>query len=195
MAQPSARKQIFAGACAKSQETLMNRRSPSISFVSSERPCLGLGKDQDERIETYISRVISEGAGSHSDMHFTKSYFGDEVQYSELDESCRRVVAAAQVHSQKWKISHTLGSVFSTNCQRNIITADKMQSLVCDQCLNLLKLDAFKKALRTKPAALKNLKFTPHRCRSAAINLGINLAKIEGVSDLLETVNHAVSHN
>ncbi|KAF9641889.1 hypothetical protein BDM02DRAFT_3194339, partial [Thelephora ganbajun] len=82
MAQPSARKQIVTGARPRLKETLI----PSIPFTSSERPCLGLGKDQDEQINRYISRVIAEGAGSHSDTHIAKTLFGGGVKYSELDE-------------------------------------------------------------------------------------------------------------
>lgn len=185
MAQPSAWKQIVTGAFAKPRETLI----PSIPFTSNKRPCLGLRKDQDEHIDTYISRVISKGAGSHSDTHVARMLFGDGVKYSELDDVSKRYVAAAQVHSQKWKISRTLGAVFSTSCKENVTITDKVQSPVCDQCSSLLKLEVFKKALSVQPRSLENLKFTPHRYRNAAINLGINLAKIEGLSNLLEKVS------
>ncbi|KAF9779588.1 hypothetical protein BJ322DRAFT_1167867 [Thelephora terrestris] len=186
MAQPSVRMQIVTGAHAKLTETLIKQSSPSFSFVSKERPCFGLRKAQDERIETYISRVTSEGAGSHSETYLTETYFGKGTQYRELDADSKYSVAAAQVHSEKWKISHRLGAVFSANCQRSIVVTDEVQSLVCDQCLGLFRLNAFKKALRTKPPPLEKLKFTPHRHRTAATSLGMNLAKIEGVSDLLE---------
>ena len=186
MAQPSSRAQIFAGARAKLKETLI---ATDQLFVSKERPCLGLGKDQDERVVTYISRAIVEGAGSHSDTHVATLLFGKGVKYSELDDTSKRYVAAAQVHSQKWKISHSLGAVFSVDCMGKIIISDRTQGSVCSRCLDLLKLEAFKKALDTKPPRLENLKFTPHRYRNAATNLGINLAKIEGVSNLLEKVS------
>ena len=186
MAKPSARKQIVIGARAKPRETLI----PSIPFTSEERPCLGLGKDQDKRIDTYISRIITEGAGSRSDTHITKMLFGNEIKYSELDDVAKRYVAAAQVHMQKWKISHTLGAIFSTDCKGKVIVTDMTQSSACNQCLGLLKLDVFKKALGVQPPPLKNLKFIPHRHRNAATNLGINLAKIEGFSNLLEKVSY-----
>lgn len=188
IAQPSARKQIAAGANSK---PLIKPDRPSIPFASSERPCLGLGEDQDERIGRYVSRVIVEGAGSHSDTRVTRMLFGDGVKYSELDAGSKRYVAAAQVHSQKWKISHTLRAVFSANCKGKVMVMNMAQSPVCDQCLGLLKLDVFKKALSVQPPPLENLKFTPHRHRSAATSLGINLAKIEGVSNLLEKVSRS----
>lgn len=190
MAQPSARRQISVGARTKVRETLIEPDLPSIPFTSNKRPCLGLGEGQDERVKMYISRVIAEGAGSRSDTNITASLFGEGIKYSELDGTSKRFVAAAQVHSQKWKISHTLGVVFSANCKGEVVTKDHTRSSVCDQCLGLLKLDVFKKALRTQPPPLENMKFTPHRRRNAATNLGINLAKIEGVSTLLEKVNY-----
>ena len=67
IAQPSARKQIVTGAHTKLKEPLIKPDLPSIPFASSERPCLGLGEDQDEQISRYVSCVIIEGAGSHSD--------------------------------------------------------------------------------------------------------------------------------
>jgi len=187
MAKPSARKEIITGIRAKPRETLI----PSIPFTSNERPCLGLGKDEDERIGTYISRVITEGAGSCSDTKITQTLFGHEVKYSQLNDDDKRYVAATQVHMQKWRISHTLGAVFSANCRGNVIVTDKTQNSTCDQCLGLLKLDVFKKALGVQPPPLENLKFTPHRYRNAATNLGMNLAKIEGFSSLLETVSYS----
>jgi hypothetical protein len=189
MAQPSAQKQISIGANAKRKKTLIGPDLPPISFVSKERPCLGLGKDQDERIDRYISRAIVEGAGSRSDAHVTQTLFGDGVKYSELDDDSKHYVAAAKVHLQKWKISHTLGAVFSANCKGSITVTGKIQSPTCGQCLGLLKRTDFKKALGTQPAPLDNLKFTPHRHRNAATSLGINLAKIEGLSNLLEKVS------
>jgi hypothetical protein len=195
MAQPSARKQIFVGADAKRRETLIEPDLPPIQFISKERPCLGLRKDQDERIERYISRVTVEGGGSHSDTHITRKLFGIGVKYSELDDDSKHYVATAQVHAQKWKISHTLGAVFSTNCKGTVVVMSKTQSSTCDQCLCLLKLHGFKKALDVQPPSLDNLKFTPHRHRNAAINLGMNLAKIEGLSSLLEKVSWSCFRN
>ena len=198
MAQPSAQKQIVVGAKpAKLRETLIkpNRRLPSISFVSKERPCLGLGKDRDERINTYISRVIVEGAGSRSDAHVTKMLFSDGVKYSELDNNSKRYVTATQVHLQKWKISYTLGAVFSADCEGMVTVTDEAHSPTCNRCLDILKLDAFKKALSVQPPPLDNLKFTPHRHRNAATNLGMSLAKIEGLSNLLEKVSQSNFHD
>lgn len=193
MAQPSARKQIFAGATIKPKEKSIKSDLPSIPFITKELLCLGLGKDKDNRIEGYITRAIVEGAGSISDTRIAKDLFGDQVKYSELNNKSKLYVAAAQVHQQKWKISHTLGVVFSASCRGKV--SDGASDPVCNQCLGLLKLDAFKKALGMKPPPLKNLKFTPHRFRNAATNLGINLAKIQGVSSLLETVSFGNLHD
>ena len=192
LAKPSARKQTTTQSTRT--KSVIKPDLPSIAFVSAERPCLGLGKEQDERITTYLSRVLAEGAGSCSDKNATAALFGDGVKYSELDECSKRYVAAAQVHMQKWKISHTLGVVFSADCKGKLVATTKSTSSACDQCLSLLKLDVFKKALAVKPPPLKNLKYTTHRCRTAATSLGINLAKIEGVSDLLEKVSCRTDH-
>jgi len=116
---------------------------PSIPFAPSERP--GLGEDQDEWIGRYVSRVIVEGAGSHSDTRVTKMLFEDRVKHSELDPGSERYVAAVQVHSQKWRISHTLRAVFSADCKGKVIVMNMAQNPVCDRCLGLLKLDVFNK--------------------------------------------------
>ena len=186
MAQPSAQKQIFVGA--KHRETLIKPDLPPIQFVSKEQPCLGLGKDRYERVDRYISRVTVEGAGSRSDAHVTQMLFSKGVKFSELDEKSKRDVAAAQFHLQKWKISHGPGAVFSTDCRGKVVVIGGAQSPTCDQCLGLLKLRGFQRALDVQPPPLDNLKFTPHRHRNAATSLGMNLAKIEGLSNLLEKV-------
>lgn len=187
MAQHSARKQIFVGATAKLEETFIKPNLPSIPFATNKRPCLGLGKDHDERINTYISHVIVEGADSRSETQVAKTLFGEHVKYSELDIASKRCVAAAQLHMQRWKISHSLGVVFSADCRGEV--SDETRGFICDRCSDLLKLDAFRKTLGTKPPPLDKLKYTPNRHRNAATNLGIHLAKIEGVSDLFEKVS------
>lgn len=184
MAKPSARREIFTMATSRQKVAPINPDLPPIPFITNERPCLGLEKDQDERINQYISRAVVEGAGSCSETNVAKNLFGSQVKYSELDDTSKRYVTAAQVHEQKWKISYTLGSIFSADCREKIA-----QGSTCDKCLDLLHLDAFRKTLNTRPSSLENLKFTPHRHRNAATNLGINLARIEGVSELLEKVS------
>jgi hypothetical protein len=118
-----------------------------------------------------------------------RKLFGIGVKYLELDDNSKHYVTTAQVHMQKWKILHTLGTMFSTDCKGTVVIMSKTQSSTCNQYLCLLKLHSFKKALDAQPPLLDNLKFTPHRHRNAAINLGMNLAKIEGLSSLLEKVS------
>jgi hypothetical protein len=59
----------------------------------------------------------------------------------------------------------------------------------CPECLSVLKLEAFKKALNVEPAPLASKKYIPHRFRTGATDLAINLAEINGLPGLLEAVS------
>ena len=155
--------------------------------IAESLPCLGLREDHDNRIPKYISRALTEGAGSRSESHITTKLFGDGTRYSELGDKGKRLVQAAQVHSRAWTINRELQAIYSTNC-RKVINTTSTES-TCAECLGILRLKEFKKALNVEPAPLVSKKYIPHRWRTAATDLAINLADINGLPGLLEAVS------
>ena len=156
-------------------------------IIAEFLPCLGLREVHNNRIPIYISRALTEGAGSQTDSHITAKIFGDGMKYSELGDKGKQLVQASQVHSRAWTISRELHAIYSTNCQK--ATSAKSADNTCSECLGVLRLQAFKKALKVKPASLASKKFISHQWRTAATDLAINLAEINGLPGLLEAVS------
>jgi hypothetical protein len=159
--------------------------------IAESLPCLGLREDHNDRIPKYISRALTEGAGSRSESHITTKLFGNGARYSKLGDKGKRLVQAAQVHSRAWTINRELQAIYSTNC-RKVIDATGAES-TCPECLGILRLEGFRKALSVDPAPLASKKYIPHRWRTAATDLAINLADINGLPGLLEAVSPSPS--
>ena len=155
--------------------------------VAESLPCLGLRENHDARIPGYISRALIEGAGVRSETHITTDLFGYGHKYSELGDQAKQLVQAAQIHSQVWAINRELQAVYSTSCGK-VINMESAES-TCSQCLGVLGLKAFKKALNTGPAPLASKKFIPRRWCTTATDLAINLAEINRLPGLLEAVS------
>lgn len=177
----TARKQVVVGG----RSIKSDLGTPPV--IAGSRPCLGLRDIHNNRIPRYISRALTEGAGSQSDSRVTARLFGEGTKYSELSDQSKQLVKAAQVHSREWMINRELQAIYSTNCRKTINT--KSTESACSQCLGVLRLEAFKKALKVEPAPLASKKYIPHRWRTAATDLAINLADIKGLPGLLEAVS------
>ena len=154
--------------------------------IMESLPCLGLREEHNGRIPKYISRVLTEGAGSRSDSHITAKLFGNGVKYSQLGEKGKQLVQAAQVHSRTWIINRELQVIYSTNCRKTINRTSTEST--CPECLSVLRLETFKKALSVEAAPLVSKKYIPRRWRTAATDLAVNLAEIHGLPGLLEAV-------
>ena len=181
--QPSitARRQVIVGGHS------VNTDPEAPPVIAESLPCLGLREEHNSKIPKYISRALTEGAGSWSDSHVTAELFGDGIKYSELGDKGKQLVQAAQVHSRTWTINRELQAIYSTNCRKAIdITSAES---TCPECLGVLRLKAFKKALGTEPAPFGSKKYIPCRWRTAATDLAVNLAEINGLSGLLEAVS------
>ena len=160
-------------------------------IIAGSLPCLGLREEHNGQIPKYISCALTEGAGSQSDSRATAKLFGSGIKYSELGNKGKHLVQAAQVHSRTWTINRELQAIYSTNC-RKAINATSMEG-TCSECLGVLRLEAFKKALSVESAPLGLKKYIPRRWRTAATDLAINLAEINGLSGLLEAVSPSPS--
>ena len=175
------RRQVDVGG----RSTKLELETPSV--IMGSLPCLGLREHHDARIPGYISRALTEGAGARSESSITAEIFGCGHKYSELGDQAKQLVQAAQVHSWAWTINRELQAVYSTNCGK--ITDARLMESTCSQCLGVLGLKTFKKALNIGPAPLTTKKFIPRRWRTAATDLAINLAEINGLPGLLEAVS------
>ena len=187
---PGGRKHIVIGG--RQSKTSAGKNTaftlPSCAPEPKLQACRGIGKEHHDRIAVYISRALTDGAGSRSESAITAMVFGDGVKYSQLDEESRSNVLAVQVKLRSWIICRELQVIYSTKCC-NFITPGPGISATCDKCLALLKLDTFKKALRMDPPSLETAKFTPRRQYNGLKDLGINYAKIKGLAGLLDDVS------
>ena len=177
-----ARNQVFL-----SGRSGVNKHQETPPIITDSLPCLGLREVHNNQIPKYISCTLTEGAGSRSDSNITTELFGNNINYSQLGDRGKQLVQAAQVHSRLWTINRELQAIYSADCQK-VVDTTSMES-ACPKCLAILKSQAFKKALRTEPAPLALKKYIPHRWRTAATNLAINLAEINGLPGLLEAVS------
>ena len=176
-----AQKHINIGSC----PLKVDLKTPPI--IAESLPCLGLREDHDARIPKYISRALTEGAGSQSESRIATKLFGDGTKYSELGDKAKELVQAAQIHSRAWTINRELRAIYSTNC-RKTVDAKSVES-ACSKCLGVLRLKAFKKALSIEVVPMASKKFIAHRWRNAATDMAINLAEINGLPGLLEAVS------
>ena len=126
--------------------------------IAKSLPCLGLREDHNNQIPKYISRSLTEGAGSRSESHITTELFGDGTRYSKLGDKGKRLVQAAQVHARAWTINRELQAIYSTNC-RKVVNATSAEN-TCPECLGVLRLKEFKKALSVVPAPLVSSRHT-----------------------------------
>jgi hypothetical protein len=182
---PGARKHIIVGG------RWSTGNDPSLVPEPKLQACRGVGKEHNDRIPVYIARTLTDGAGSRSETAITAMLFGDGIKYLQLDEKSQNAVLVTQVKLRSWTISRELRAVYSTKCHN---FTKPGTSTTCGECLALLRLDTFKKALRMDPPPLKTAKFTPHQQYNGLKDLGISLAKIKGLAGLLDDVSGALAH-
>lgn len=191
IAKPGGRKHIIVGGH-RSKVSSPFGKNPSFAPPPMLKPklqgCRGIGEEHNNRIPVYISRALTDGAGSRSESAITTMLFGDNVKYSQLDEKSRNDVLVMQVKLRSWTICRELRVVYSTKCC-NFISPASGTSATCNECLALLKLETFKKALRMEPPPPETAKFTPRRQYNSIRDLGINYAKIKGLAGLLDDVS------
>ena len=186
--QPAARNHIIVGGRRSGTPIRGNLNPTPLPRVLEPKVqgCRGIGKEHNDRIPIYISRALTDGAGSRSESAITTMLFGKNVKYCQLDERSRDDVLVMQVKLRSWTICRELQVVYSTGCQSFIGSGT---STTCDECLALLKLGTFKKALRMEPPPLETAKFTPRRQYNGIRDLGISYAKIKGLAGLLDEVS------
>jgi hypothetical protein len=61
----------------------------TLPIIVETQPCLGLGDDHNHQIPKYISRALTEGAGSRSETYVTTKLFGDGTKYSKLGDKAK----------------------------------------------------------------------------------------------------------
>ena len=184
----SGRKQIFVSSHTSISSSAKPPPAGGEATMKSQ-PCRGISDDHDPRVSTYISRAVVEGAGSISIPKATKVVYGDNIKYSELSDSQKEVVTLAQAHLRTWIINRERQVVFSTKCTK-FVEQGQPPDAICHECNTVLRSEAFKWALRVKPAPLDRMKFIPIKYRGPLEDLGAKFAGIKGLSDLLQDVSH-----
>ena len=130
--------------------------------------------------------------GSISLQKVTKEVYGANIKYSELMVDQKATVAITQSHLRLWTINCKLRVVFSTACMKFVEQDQQPPKTICCNCEKVVKLDAFKRALRVKPMALETMKFIPIKYRGPLADLGTKFAHTQGLSELLQEVSSAV---
>jgi hypothetical protein len=182
----SGRKQIFIGDRISTSPLTAFPRTDKIMVQS--QPCRGISDVHNPLVSTYISRTVVEGAGSISLQKATKMVYGENIKYSELTDDQKMTVNTTQSHLRSWSINRELRVVFSTKCAK-FVEQDRSPKTICSNCEKVVSSDAFKRALRVKPATLEKMKFIPAKYRGPLEDLGAKFASTRGLSDLLRDVS------
>jgi len=186
----SGRKRIFIGGYTPAPTSI---KPPHNNLFAQTQPCRGISNIHNPLISTYISRTVVEGAGSISLQKATKKVYGNDIKYSELTADQKATVAATQSHLRSWSINRELQAIFSTDCTK-FVEQDRHPKMICSNCEKVIGLDAFKRALRVKPAPLERMKFIPVKYRGLLEDLGAKFAGIRGLSELLQEVSSTTSN-
>ena len=185
-------KQIFTGGSALISSTPIKPPHSNYQLVPRTQPCTGISDIQDPRVSTYISRTVVEGAGSISPQKATEWVYGD-AKYSELTDDQKKTVAVAQYHLRSWTINRQFQVVFSTTCMKSVEQDQWSPKTICRNCEEVVKSDAFGRALRVGPTSLEAMKFIPIKFRGPLVDLGTKFAHVRGLSELLLEVRSVVS--
>jgi hypothetical protein len=142
------------------QVTANSKKDDVPSFNNSlppTKPCPGLGKANNTKIEVYLERSGAQGGGSNSVTVMTKSLFGKNTTYADLSNKCKRQVDTVRVHDSQWRNDCAARHIFSTACLKMVSS-----SAPCSSCLALLKLKAFCNALSIPLPDDENYKYNNH---------------------------------
>lgn len=168
-----------------SDKLKINMKSDSDPKPKVARPCPGLTDHNHPRITTYLGRTAAIGGGGRSATVISKELFRKlfkKLSYRRKDE-----VLTKQMHEHKWRNDHQNDRVYSTSCLKNVmlLASDQSSPTPCLNCESLLQDYYFKKALRRKPPADKNLIHMNKRWRTPdrLVNL---FGRVSGLREIIE---------
>ncbi|KAE9388911.1 hypothetical protein BT96DRAFT_1025259 [Gymnopus androsaceus JB14] len=133
------------------------------------KPCPGITKCFEPRVEQYLKAVESDGGGSKSVGYFSKEIFDKE--YNALTKTEQNQVRAAVAHGWTWRNHYEKGveAVFACGenpCECFLEIEDGSEDLLksaapCNNCILVHRSSIFQKALNKKRADSKTKKFIP----------------------------------
>lgn len=133
------------------------------------KPCPGITKCFEPRVEQYLKAVESDGGGSKSVGYFSKEIFDKE--YNALTKTEQNQVHAAVAHGRTWCNHYEKGveAVFACGenpCECFLEIEDGSEDLLksaapCDNCILVHRSSIFQKALNKKRADSETKKFIP----------------------------------
>ncbi|GLB36846.1 putative ulp1 protease family, C-terminal catalytic domain [Lyophyllum shimeji] len=148
-------------------------------------PCPGLSRHTDFRIDRYMSRTSATGGGAPSRRVIAKQLFDiDDVLWKDLDDAQRKMVIRREEVLQRWKISRSADTVYSSSCESTVHTAPTTEPQACSECCNLYNVHTFLVAISRPMPDEANMKFVPKSYRCA--ELGEIYLKYKGVRQLVE---------
>ena len=149
------------------------------SLPPTSKPCPGLGKTNNAKIEVYLERSGAQGGGSNSVTVTTKLLFGKNTTYADLNNKRKRQVDTVRVHDSQWRNDRAARHIFSTACLKMVSS-----SAPCSSCLALLKLKAFRNALSIPLPDDENYKYNNHAYQEKS-HIGL-YAKCSGLQAIIE---------
>ncbi|KAF7312426.1 hypothetical protein MIND_00256100 [Mycena indigotica] len=145
-------------------------------------PCPGLTCESNPKIARYLMRTSASGGGAPSRLRIALDLF--ETRWISLNKEQQRMVLRRENSLQQWKNSHSLGSVFSGSCLRNVDTADNSLVKPCLPCNELRRLHTFQVAINRPMPQERDMKHVPKTYRSP--ELGALYLKYHGLRELME---------
>lgn len=133
----------------------VSRRSTALSA----KPCPGLTRSDNVKIDLYLERSGAQGGGSKSVTVMAKDLFGRKVTYAELSDKRKTQVDTARIHDSQWRNDRAAGRVYSTMCQKTVSSSSPGP---CPSCFAVLKLKAFQNALSIPLPDDNNYKYNNH---------------------------------
>ncbi|KAF6743414.1 hypothetical protein DFP72DRAFT_827887 [Ephemerocybe angulata] len=143
-------------------------------------PCPGLTNLDDNRVPRYLQRTSVSGGGARALHIIAKEKYGKVFSDLETWEE-QQDVLDTQYHERRWVNDHNNLRVFSSACEKTVVSGAPKRNRPCSICASLLTLKKFKVALKKLPAA--NAKFIPHRFQNTLI--GELFLKCRGLADIL----------
>ncbi|KAH9938784.1 uncharacterized protein BXZ73DRAFT_23422, partial [Epithele typhae] len=159
--------------------------APTAPIAPAPVLCLGLSVDDNAKIGLYMSRPIAGGGGARSLVVIAKEKNEGKL-FSELTREQKQEVVDWQISEYKWLNDQRRQRVYSTACMGALVISSKSPTparLSCGECLAILKLDSFRRAISRPVPEPHNFKYVNFIYRDEA--LGKLYARITGLQDLL----------
>ncbi|KAF6765888.1 hypothetical protein DFP72DRAFT_996748 [Ephemerocybe angulata] len=144
-------------------------------------PCPGLTSLDDNRIPRYLQRTQAAGGGARALHIISQEVFGKS--FSKLEDLDKKEqVLDIQYHERTWKNEHQKLRVYSTACEKQVVSGAPKRNRPCPGCATVLLSKKFQVALRKLPGT--HFKFIPLRWQNTLIGeLFLRCRELAGILD------------